>query len=256
MASYNPETYWDRVAETIDERNHVKIIAGDEEPYYRYKRKLFLKLLGSFDFENKSVLEVGSGPGGNLEFIYSKGCKKITGADISAQMIELARNNLVGKEISLVKTDGTHLPFADQSFDLVFTSTVLQHTTNVEILNRLIAEICRVGIREIMLFERIEKTIKGHESNLGRPVEYYQDLVEAHGFTIAGMKSLPLQASYYTCGAIRKLFNKASRKEGEPLTKFSLALQRLVLPLTSVLDRIILSRRDVMMLRFVRKAGE
>ena len=41
MAGYDREAYWDKVAEEISSRNDLKIIAGDDEPYYRYKRKLF-----------------------------------------------------------------------------------------------------------------------------------------------------------------------------------------------------------------------
>ena len=31
--------YWDKVAENIADREHESVIAGDDEPYYRYKRK-------------------------------------------------------------------------------------------------------------------------------------------------------------------------------------------------------------------------
>jgi hypothetical protein len=64
---YNPETYWDNVAENISFRQDLKIIAGDDEPYYRYKRRRFLELLDSINFSDKTVLEIGSGPGGNAK---------------------------------------------------------------------------------------------------------------------------------------------------------------------------------------------
>ena len=94
---YNPETYWDTVAENISSRSDLKIIAGDDEPYYRYKRRRFLELLGNLDFSNKVVLEIGSGPGGNLDFIYNKGCKKITGVDVSSQMVHFPNHCLQEK---------------------------------------------------------------------------------------------------------------------------------------------------------------
>jgi len=252
--SYQPEVYWNEVARNIAERPDLRIIAGDDEPYYRYKRMRFLELLDRLDFRGKSVLEIGPGPGGNLDFLSTKGCRRLAGAAVSEQMIRLASACLAGKGIELVKTDGTHLPFADRSFDLLFTSTVLQHNTNEQNLKQLMAEIGRVAHREVLLFERIERRIKGHDSCLGRPVSYYEAIMKTHGFELGATRSLPLQASYYTCGAIRKLFNPRSRKEGEPFTPLALFLERITLPVTRLLDRIIPSRRDVMLLHFVRRS--
>ena len=249
---YNPETYWDTVAENISSRQDLKIIAGDDEPYYRYKRRRFLELLATIDFSNKTVLEIGSGPGGNLDFIYNRGTKKITGVDISQQMVALSEFLLAGKDIDVLKINGKDLPFGDKNFDIVFTSTVLQHNTNENELQQLIKEICRVSKDEVLLFERIESTIKGHESNLGRPISYYEKILKAQGFTLTYKHSLPIQASYFVCGAIRKLFNRRDRKESEPLTILSIALEKLTLPLTSILDEVVPSNRDVMLLKFKR----
>lgn len=249
---YNPENYWDKVAEQISSRNDLKIIAGDDEHYYRYKRERFLELFETLDFKNKSVLEIGSGPGGNLNVVYSKGAKSVTGADISYQMVELAKSNIAGKKIQVIKINGEELPFPDESFDIVFTSTVLQHNTDEQVLKKLVKEICRVSSNEIYLFERTEKTIKGHDSNLGRPVEYYEDLLKSHGFNLKNIQYLPIQASYFVCGVIRKVFNSKSRREGENLTKTSIILENVTLPITKALDKIIPSKRDVTFLRFQR----
>lgn len=249
---YNPETYWDAVAAVIRSRQDLKTIAGDDEPYYRYKRKRFLKLLGTFDFTNKTVLEIGCGPGGNLDFVYNKGCKKITGVDVSQQMISLAEELVAGKEIDVIKINGKDLPFENKAFDVVFTSTVLQHNTNEEALRTLVQEICRVAKGEVFLFERIERKITGHESNVGRPVRYYESLLQPHGFGLTSKQPLPIQASYFVCGAIRKTFNRKTRREGEPLTSVSVKLENLLLPLTSILDRVIPSNRDLTLLRFKR----
>ena len=112
------------------------------------------------------------------------------------------------------------------------------------------SEIGRVARTEVILFERIEKTIKGHDTNLGRPVSYYESIMKRSGFNLADTKFLPLQASFYTCGAIRKIFNSSKRKEGEPISRFSYALEMITLPVTRLLDQIIPSKRDVGMLRF------
>ena len=250
---YNPEKYWDEVARNISSRGDIKIIAGDDEPYYRYKRKRFLEVLDTIDLKNKKVLEIGSGPGGNLDFIYNKGCRQLTGADISSDMVALSKKLLEGKNVEIVKINGKDLPFTDRQFDIVFTSTVLQHNTDENILKPLVKEICRVSGKEVLLFERIESSIQGHESNLGRPVKYYEALLKQNGFELESTKPLPIQASYLVCGAIRKIFNSKTRKEGEPLSKTSILLEKLSLPVTSFLDKIIPSNRDVILMQFKRK---
>jgi len=250
---FNQEAYWDKVAKNIAIRQDTSFIAGDDEPYYRYKRKRFLNLLDRIDFRNKLVLEVGSGPGGNLNFIYNKGVKGITGADISNKMIVLSKSLLQGKNIQIVKINGTELPFDSASFDLVFTSTVLQHNTDEQVLKKLVAEICRVSKNEVILFERIEQKITGHESNLGRPISYYSDLLKKNSFKLVETVFLPIQASYFICGIIRKVFNPKDHFEGQPLTKLSTVLENICLPVTSMLDTVIPSKRDVAMLKFQRQ---
>jgi ubiquinone/menaquinone biosynthesis C-methylase UbiE len=252
--SYNPEVYWDTVAKNILVRPDLKIIAGDDEPYYRYKRRRFLELLNTIDFSGKTVLEIGSGPGGNLDFILTKSCKKITGVDISQKMIALSQKLLHEKEVEIIKINGKDLPFPDQSFDVVFTSTVLQHNTNEPLLHQLIAEICRVSRDEVLLCERIESKIKGHESNLGRPIKYYDDILKTHHFSRIEKRSMPIQASYFMCGIIRKIFNRRFRKEGEKHARIVVALQNLFLPVTALIDKLLPLERDVMLLRFKRTA--
>jgi ubiquinone/menaquinone biosynthesis C-methylase UbiE len=255
VKNYKPEAYWDQVAESISARDDMKIMAGDDEPYYRYKRKLFLDLLGEINFANKKVLEVGSGPGGNLDFLTSKGCAEIAGADVSERMILLSRRILQNKNVRVHKIDGCSLPFDDNYFDLVFTSTVLQHNTDEVQLKELIENICRVSKSEVIIFERIEKKISGHETNLGRPVEYYKMLFGEYGFDLVKTEFLPIQASYLACGIIRKLFNKKDRREGEPISRLSGVLQAGVLPATSIIDKLIPSKRDLAMLVFKKNGG-
>jgi ubiquinone/menaquinone biosynthesis C-methylase UbiE len=129
MKSYNLPEYWNEVAENIRQRGSESVIAGDDEPFYRYKRAAFLKYFIQIPFRGKSVLEIGSGPGGNLELVAALGAEKITGADVSSAMISIARERL-NPEVDLVQVNGTELPFPDNWFDIVFTSTVLQHNTN------------------------------------------------------------------------------------------------------------------------------
>ena len=251
MSNYHPEPYWSEVADRIKSRGGRNIIAGDDEPYYRYKRERFLSLLKEIDFEGKSVLEVGCGPGGNLKEVFSKKPSRLTGVDISKDMLQLSRA-LLPSEVELIKVDGTTLPFPDEAFDYVFTATVLQHNTDETMLLSLLDEICRVAKEKVILFERIEDTITGDELCLGRPVSYYENICKQNGFKLVEEKFINIRMSYFVSGAIRKGLNSKKRQEGEPLNKLSTWLQQGSLLITRPLDKVFRSRKDVAKLVFVR----
>ena len=90
--TYNPETYWSRVGQEIEKRAGDNVLAGDDNPYYSYKRSRFLcQFLDTIDFQSKTIMEVGSGPGGNLRHIATfHRPQLILGADISRTMCETA----------------------------------------------------------------------------------------------------------------------------------------------------------------------
>ena len=246
MNEYNPEPYWSEVAERINAREGHNIIAGDDEPYYRYKRERFLRLLKNIDFNDKNILELGAGPGGNIEFILTHfSPKSITDADISAKMLEIASQNIKNSNVKFVKTDGQHLAFDNLNFDLSFAATVLQHNTDEKMLFQIIAELCRVTNDKIVIFEKIESYIKGDELCLGRPVQYYAKAFEKYGFQLIETEFINVKVSYYVSGAIRKLLNSPSRKEGEPLSRISIFMQNITLVGTKILDKVFTSRRNI-----------
>ncbi len=254
MSQYHPEPYWSDVAKRIKSRKGKNVIAGDDEPYYRYKRQQFLNLLNEIDFSGKTVLEIGNGPGGNLKALLSKNPKSLTGVDISPEMVELAKSNLP-PEVNIIQIDGTTLPFEDQTFDYVFTATVLQHNTDEVMLKKLMVELCRVAKEKVFLFERIEDEVIGDDLCYGRPVPYYETICNHEGFTLASAKWINIRSSYYVSGAIRKGLNPKTRVEGEPLNGLSVALQNFTLFFTRHLDKIFTSKRDVARLEFKRTAN-
>ncbi|TVR90418.1 MAG: class I SAM-dependent methyltransferase [Saprospirales bacterium] len=250
---YHPEPYWSEVGKRIREREDGKnVIAGDDEPYYRYKRNRFLQMLNKVDFSGKKVLEIGCGPGGNLMEVLKKNPARLTGVDISKEMVALAGEKL-GDKADIHKVSGTELPFEDQTFDVVFTATVLQHNTDEDMLLKLMGELSRVGKNRVYLFERIDPKIMGDELCLGRTVSYYADIMAKNGYRLESVDNINIRVSYYLCGAIRKLLNPKNRKEGESLNKMSIFLQNASLPFTRVLDKIFKSKRDLAELEFVRE---
>ncbi len=252
MNAYNPEIYWSKVAHRIDDRSDGSVIAGDDEPYYVYKRVKFIEMLDDLDVKGKDVLEVGSGPGGNLLHLNSQNAKSLTGVDISEKMIELSRRNCPDS-IKFFKTDGAEFPLSYGQFDIVFSATVLQHITDEVMLRSVIGEMCRVAGSKVVLHERIEKEIKGDELNYGRPIAWYTQFFENNNYELVSSRFLNVNISYYVCGAIRKTFDSKDRNEGEPVSRLSSIFQKVVLPVTKVLDRVFKAKRGLAKLEFVRK---
>ena len=74
------------------------------------------------------VLDFGCGVG-RLTFPWAKRAKRVTGVDISSAMLQVANNNLAGREhinFILNQTDDLRL-FKEGEFDLVFSLVCLQH---------------------------------------------------------------------------------------------------------------------------------
>lgn len=112
----NPETmrtervrrYWDRTATRYDER-----VARVEERYLVPSRRWVCeRAVGE-------VLEVAVGSGLNLPHYPPEA--KLIGVDLSEGMLQLARRRAATArcEVDLLRTDGSRLPFEDESFDAV-----------------------------------------------------------------------------------------------------------------------------------------
>jgi SAM-dependent methyltransferase/glycosyltransferase involved in cell wall biosynthesis len=93
-------------------------------------------------YSGKEVLEIGGGLGTDLAQFAANGAR-VTDVDLSAGHLELARKNLMLRGLSgaFVHHDAEDLPFADNTFDLVYCNGMLHHTPNTA---RVVDEIRRV----------------------------------------------------------------------------------------------------------------
>ena len=167
-----------------------------------------------------------------------------TGIDISEEMLTIARDRLPD-HVQLLKTNGTTLPIEENSVDLSYTVTVLQHVTSLGMVEKLLSEISRVTAKRIFLCERTEQSFQGNDLNHGRTIDFYKNHLSRQGFELVNHNFLNIQASYLVCGAIRCLFNNPWRSEGQPPTLLNQILQRTFLPLSKMLDPLISQRRDL-----------
>jgi ubiquinone/menaquinone biosynthesis C-methylase UbiE len=112
-------------------------------------------LLSAIDFTGwggRRVLEIGCGAGLDL-MRFASGGASVTGVDISTSALELAREYfaVAKRRAQLVQADGAALPFADQSFDLVYCHGVLPFAQDPV---RIVAEaerVLRVGGEAILM---------------------------------------------------------------------------------------------------------
>ena len=137
--------YWDEHIHDLSITTHP---VGTREFFqqldeYRYDKLNYLPRLVDFStYQGKSLLEVGCGAGIDL-VRFARAGAIVTGIDLSATAVELARKNIEqnGLNADLWVMNGESMQFPDNSFDVVYAHGVLQYTANIE---KMMAEIHRV----------------------------------------------------------------------------------------------------------------
>src|SRR5207247_7214064 len=137
--------YWDRHIHDLAITRHPVGSRGffDDLDQYHFEKLHHLLELVPFDgCRGKSVLEVGCGAGVDLAR-FARGGASVTGVDLAVSAIELARANFEQQGLTgtFHVADGGHLPFPDNSFDLVYAHGVVQYTADPR---RLVEECRRV----------------------------------------------------------------------------------------------------------------
>jgi len=112
--------------------------------------------MGFDDFPGASLLEIGCGMGSDL-VQFARGGAHCTGIDLTPRSIEITRhrfqlNKLAG---NFMICDAESLPFANASFDVVYSNGVLHHTPDTAGAVREIFRVLRdAGTAKVMLYHR------------------------------------------------------------------------------------------------------
>jgi SAM-dependent methyltransferase len=137
--------YWNRHIHDLEITRHPVGSRGffDDLDQYHFEKLHHLLRLVDFDgYAGRRVLEVGCGAGVDLAR-FAKGGAVVSGVDLAASAIDLARANFeqqgLGGEFQVA--DGERLPFPDNQFDLVYAHGVVQYTADPK---RLVDECWRV----------------------------------------------------------------------------------------------------------------
>jgi len=131
-------TYWEQHIHDLEITKHPVGSRGffDDLDQYHFEKLHHLLRLVDFDgWRGKQVLEVGCGAGVDLAR-FARGGADVTGVDVAASAIALARANFDQQQLRgrLEVGDAEHLPFADATFDLVYAHGVVQYTANPQAL--------------------------------------------------------------------------------------------------------------------------
>jgi len=117
-------------------------------------------ILGFAEFsagKGRDVLEIGVGMGcDHVEWARSEP-RRLAGIDLTDRAIEFTRQHLalLGLKSDLRRADAEALPFADESFDIVYSWGVLHHSPDTA---RAVGEVRRVlrpgGVARVMIYQR------------------------------------------------------------------------------------------------------
>ena len=127
--------------------------ADYQEFFERYDRYRYatephiLKNLELIDFNGKRILEIGLGQGTDAEQIVHRG-GIYTGVDLTEESVKRVNMRFSLKDLpfeSIEQASALRLPFADNSFDIVFSHGVLHHIPEIRRAQAEIARVLRPG---------------------------------------------------------------------------------------------------------------
>lgn len=166
-----PMTYGDEHGNTtyVDADGVTRVSIGSKEffenadaTFYRWNEPLhspdghFARLFDYPSFRGKRVLEVGCGMG-CMAMNWAQQGALVTAVDLNPVAVAQTRRRfeLFGLPGDIQEVDGERLPFADETFDFVYSWGVLHHTPGTR---QAIAELARVlkpgGRAGVMLYNR------------------------------------------------------------------------------------------------------
>ncbi len=130
------------------------------------------KELESINF--RSCLEIGCGTGKNTEWFVTR-AKKITAVDLSAGMLEKAKQKINSTKVSFVNSDiKREWKFVKQKYDLVSFSLVLEHIEDLDHVFKESAKALNPGgylyAGELHPYKQYNGTKAGFESEEGKKI--------------------------------------------------------------------------------------
>lgn len=141
----------EKTERTIETYNrHVASYENKFMDFDSYKKRIqaFCKILEP----EASILDIGCGPGNVVKQLLESGKEfEILGMDLSNEMINRARVNVISKRVNFIVGDVRDMGLERNRFDAVIASFCLPHLTNEE-AEKLIEDISRVLRKSGLLY--------------------------------------------------------------------------------------------------------
>jgi len=186
----------------------------DEVELHRYQEYApwMPGVMGFTEFAGARLLEVGCGMGTDL-LQFARGGAEVTGVDLTPRSIQISRQHFAvcGERGDFAISDAEHLPFADQSFDVIYSNGVLHHTPDTAGAVREVHRVLRPGGQaRVMLY---------HRGSLG----YWGQIIVRHGILrgelLRGNTPADIMSKYveFNAGGGNPLVKVYSRREARKL---------------------------------------
>lgn len=157
--------------------DYLKVVYSDENaPYTDYPSKLAHYLFNAFEMKkNETMLEIGCGRGEMLQNFKNLGLL-VQGVDLSPEAPSFSKDI----KISVMNIEKEALPFADNSFDIIYSKSVLEHLYYPE-------EYMKEAYRVLKPGGRIVTLVPDWESNYKI---YFDDYTHRTPFTIVSLHDI------------------------------------------------------------------
>ena len=190
----NQQQYWDNMA-----KFGVKASVIDPSDTKGYKNQYIVELRNSAILNalkhtsNSSILDFGCGTG-NLSELLSEHGYKVSGLDISSELLKFAEQRQGATSWNVYQYDGMEIPFDDNSLDAIVTYVVLNHILDDDQFKKTIDELYRVlkPGGQIIAVEQVSKniTISSDKSKKQRPLKYFTRIFIGSGLKIQSHKTI------------------------------------------------------------------
>lgn len=154
-------------------------------------------------------LEIGVGSGRVCIPLLRETRLNFVGIDLSKAMLKLAKFKLTchGEKSSLILADAEHLPFRDETFNLVICVSTLHYFTSPELVLKetsrmlkrkgvfIYGDICIHEMDRTRFMDKLEKTISLAHSRYYKPSEMRRT-IEKYGIRITKTKIIPYRKTY------------------------------------------------------------
>jgi len=107
--------------------------------------RLVFEVIGSVDLNDRAVVEIGCGRGGNSALVAEKFNAQVTGIDMSSEAIDFCRKAHVKHSIDFKVGDALNIPLADGSVDAVVNVESSHSYGNLPKFLNEVRRICRSG---------------------------------------------------------------------------------------------------------------